>query len=150
MSKNSMELPFITTVRSAINSLQKLPSYKVSRQSTPVNTPQIQHTYDVDVDPSSSSVENKDITVPFGATFEIHRLENETTGYQWTATTSSGLSIVDEKYLFDCPAGIMGCGGTVVWTVKTIEKGTQSFSAVYKRSWEPNPVRVLNITVQVT
>ncbi|CAN5795311.1 hypothetical protein BH23THE1_BH23THE1_35560 [soil metagenome] len=115
--------PFISTIRSAANTI---------KQNSTQNT-----------------TENKTITVPNGKIFEIRRPQNMTTGYQWTASVSSGLTIVDERYLYECPPGIVGCGGYIVWSVKTTTPGTHFFGAIYKRSWEPNPAETLNITVMV-
>ena len=72
-----------------------------------------------------------------GDTIIMELKENPTTGYSWNLSASSGLSLVDDKYVQD-PAkeGMAGVGGVHVWTFDVIEDGVQKISAVYKRPWE--------------
>ncbi len=78
----------------------------------------------------------KTITVNEGATIKVSLDENPTTGYSWNETVTSGLTVVDSKYV-SSGSGMMGAGGVHEWTIKATGKGQQRFSAVYKRPWEP-------------
>ena len=92
-------------------------------------------------------------TVPLGLqqSLSIRLPENPTTGYAWNATVSDGLAITDTAYTPDPQStGMVGAGGTRNWTVRGVKAGTQRFSAVYVRSWEPNlTANQFNLTVQV-
>ena len=73
-----------------------------------------------------------------GTRFAVQLKENPTTGFQWNATVSSGLSIQSSDYQMDKAAeGMVGVGGTRTWVIVADDLGTQKFSAVYMRSWEP-------------
>jgi predicted secreted protein/putative hemolysin len=70
--------------------------------------------------------------------FAIQLRENPTTGFAWNATVSSGLEIQSSDYQQDKVAeGMVGAGGNRTWVIAAKDTGTQTFSAVYKRSWEP-------------
>jgi inhibitor of cysteine peptidase len=79
---------------------------------------------------TSSLVHHGDIIV-------IRLPENPTTGYRWDITTSDGLRILDDSYIYPDPSGRMtGAGGWRRVTLMPEALGTESFSAVHKRSWE--------------
>lgn len=70
--------------------------------------------------------------------FAIRLRENPTTGFTWNATVSSGLEIQSTDYELDkAPQGMVGVGGTRTWVIGANGFGTQKFSAIYRRSWEP-------------
>ncbi|MFH0968410.1 MAG: protease inhibitor I42 family protein, partial [Methanobacteriota archaeon] len=78
------------------------------------------------------------LTAKLDDTILISLKENPTTGYSWNVTNSSGLEIVSDEYVMDTAAeGMVGVGGVHDWMVKAVETGNQTFSAVYKHSWEP-------------
>jgi putative hemolysin/predicted secreted protein len=73
-----------------------------------------------------------------GTRFAVELKENPTTGFMWNATVSSGLEILSSDYQQDKAApGMVGVGGTHTWVLLAKDLGTQKFSAVYRRSWEP-------------
>ncbi len=92
----------------------------------------------------------KTIMVNQGSTVKVTLDENPTTGYSWNVTTTPGLTAVDSKYV-SSGSGMVGAGGVHEWTIKATNKGTQQFSAVYKRPWEPvagnETTYTLNISV---
>jgi inhibitor of cysteine peptidase len=92
----------------------------------------------------------KTITVNEGASIKVSLDENPTTGYSWNETVTAGLTVVDSKYV-SSGSGMMGAGGVHEWTIKATGKGSQQFSAVYKRPWEPiagnETAFILNIPV---
>ena len=70
--------------------------------------------------------------------FAVVLAENPTTGFMWNATLSSGLELQSSDYLQnDAPSGMVGVGGTRTWVIIAKDLGDQKFSAVSKRSWEP-------------
>ena len=72
-----------------------------------------------------------------GTTFAVELPENPTTGYQWNATVSQGLSLVSDAYKENAHAeGMVGVGGVHTWVIRANDTGSQKFSAIYKRSWE--------------
>jgi putative hemolysin/predicted secreted protein len=73
-----------------------------------------------------------------GTRFAVQLKGNPTTGFEWNATTSSGLVIQNSTYQPDKTVREMvGVGGTQTWVILAKDRGTQKFSAVYRRSWEP-------------
>ncbi len=73
-----------------------------------------------------------------GTRFAVQLKENPTTGFGWNATVSSGLEIQSSDYQQDKAAeGMVGVGGTRTWVIVAKDLGTQTFSASYRRSWEP-------------
>jgi inhibitor of cysteine peptidase len=78
----------------------------------------------------------KTVSVNEGSIVKIALDENPTTGYSWNESASSGLKVLDSQYTAS-QSGLMGAGGVHEWTIKAEGKGTQQFSAIYKRPWEP-------------
>lgn len=73
-----------------------------------------------------------------GTRFAVQLRENPTTGFGWNATVSSGFEIRSSDYQQDKAAeGMVGVGGTRTWVIVAKDLGTQTFSASYRRSWEP-------------
>ena len=70
--------------------------------------------------------------------FAVVLPENPTTGFMWNATLSPGLVLQSSDYLQnDAPSGMVGVGGTRTWVILAKDIGNQKFSAISKRSWEP-------------
>lgn len=72
-----------------------------------------------------------------GQTTQISLKENPTTGYSWNVTVTDGLVIIDDTFVGPDNKRLVGAGGTHIWTLKATGVGNQSFSGVYRRSWEP-------------
>jgi len=78
------------------------------------------------------------ITLPVGSTTTIELKENPTTGYAWNVTLTPGLKIETDSYIMDnTSTDRVGVGGTHRWVVRGVSAGKQTFSAIYKRPWEP-------------
>jgi predicted secreted protein len=90
---------------------------------------------------------SKTITVTSGKVFDVSLPANATTGYKWDVTPSPGLTIVDEKYTFNCAPNVVGCGGQSVWTLNTSGPGTYMLKGVYQRPWEHIPAQTYTITI---
>jgi inhibitor of cysteine peptidase len=81
--------------------------------------------------------DGKTITVAEGSRIFVALEENPTTGYEWNATVSEGLSILSDDFEpSDTSGQVVGAGGIRSWELVATETGTQEFSAVYKRPWE--------------
>jgi len=59
---------------------------------------------------------------------------NPTTGYYWTASPESGLTVLKDDYITDNTTGLVGAGGTYVWYVTAEKAGTYQFGATNQRS----------------
>lgn len=91
------------------------------------------------------------ITLPAGTTTTIELQENPTTGYAWNVTLSPGLLIENNTYLQDKgTADRVGAGGTHQWVVRGVSAGNQTFSAIYKRPWEPTTGNETQFTEFIT
>jgi predicted secreted protein len=71
-------------------------------------------------------------TISMGDTIAIAIGEEPGQGYQWNATVTDGLEIVNESYTRDpqCPPDAPGCPVLHVWQVKAEQRGSQIFAAV--------------------
>jgi inhibitor of cysteine peptidase len=102
---------------------------------------------------SEDRIKVSEETMPLNSTKDIYLKENPTTGFQWNATITRGLVIETDEYMADhVKPGIVGSGGTHHWMIRGVERGNQTFDAVYRRSWEPltrNETRyTLNIIIE--
>ncbi len=72
-----------------------------------------------------------------GSEFAVVLDENPTTGYEWNATLTSGLFLVNDTYEVNPhPEGMVGVGGKHTWLIRADESGLQEFYAIYGRPWE--------------
>jgi inhibitor of cysteine peptidase len=86
-----------------------------------------------------------------GDTITIYLKENPTTGYQWNATVTPGLTIENDTYVADPKGpGIVGSGGMHYWLIRGTEAGEQAFNAIYKRPWEPETGDETRFTMDIT
>lgn len=86
----------------------------------------------------NESANGTTVNMTVGSSITIQLKENPTTGYTWNATVTKGLALTDRNFTEDQHAPNMtGVGGIHTWDVKATGNGTQKFSAIYKRSWEP-------------
>jgi predicted secreted protein/putative hemolysin len=82
--------------------------------------------------------------------FAVVLPENPTTGFVWNATLSPGLELQSSDYRQDdAPVGMVGVGGTRTWVIIAKDIGTQKFSAVYQRAWEPVTGNETTYTVNI-
>jgi len=76
--------------------------------------------------------------VPVGSNVTIQLAENPTTGYQWNATASAGLKLLEDNFLSsNTTEPMVGAGGIREWVYEAETVGNATFDAVYMRSWEP-------------
>lgn len=73
-----------------------------------------------------------------GTKFAVELKENPTTGYEWNATVTNGLEIVSSECVENQHReGMVGVGSVHTWVILAKDTGSQKFSAIYLRSWEP-------------
>jgi inhibitor of cysteine peptidase len=78
-----------------------------------------------------------EVNITKDSEFSIRLEENPTTGFQWNATLSSGLTLLSDDYrVNEHPQGMVGVGGIHSWNIRAAGTGVQTFSAIYARSWE--------------
>ncbi len=74
--------------------------------------------------------------------FEITLKSNPTTGYKWKWIKEHPSKIIDSvssTYIQDkAEPYMMGVGGNEIWKFKGKEKGIDTLTFEYCRSWEPN------------
>lgn len=76
-------------------------------------------------------------TVSIGDKVTLSIAGNPTTGYQWVAQETEGLTVSEEYKHNDAPEGMAGVGGVYTWTITSDTPGAYYFTAYYQRSWEP-------------
>ena len=97
----------------------------------------------------SDNGKTEDITQ--GTKFAVELKENPTTGYEWNATVTNGLEILSSECVENPHReGMVGVGGVHTWTVLAKETGSQKFSGVYLRSWEPVTGNETSFAVNIT
>ncbi len=77
------------------------------------------------------------VLLKIGEQTTVSLKENPTTGYTWNVSVSDGLSIVNDEFIGPENKQIVGAGGVHKWTLEAVAPGNQTFSGVYRRSWEP-------------
>jgi predicted secreted protein len=81
------------------------------------------------------------VPVKTGNTVRISLAENPSTGFSWNATTTGDLSVSHTGYTTGDPVGaimgMVGGGGARTWDLVIGEEKVQTFSAAYRRPWEP-------------
>jgi len=78
------------------------------------------------------------IEVKVGQEFNITLNSNPTTGYQWQLAkrlNETILQLVGSVYK-PSGSGLIGSGGTEIWTFKAVSSGTAGISLKYVRPWE--------------
>jgi predicted secreted protein/putative hemolysin len=81
---------------------------------------------------------NAIVQIANGGQFAVKLDANPTTGFEWNATVTQGLVITNSSYQQNAnPGGMVGVGGTQMWTLKATATGKQTFSAIYKQPWMP-------------
>ena len=93
------------------------------------------------------------IKVKVGQEFNITLESNPTTGYQWQLAKELDRSIVElvRSEYRPSESGLLGAGGTEVWTFKAVKGGTAEISFEYVRSWETDvpPIKEKNFGIIV-
>lgn len=94
------------------------------------------------------------VAVLAGNQFTIVLPSNQTTGYSWRMASQLNNNVVRQlgnRYV-EPSEGMIGRGGTELWTFKAVGKGTQTISMEYVRPWEQNAQpakkRTFSVTVQ--
>ena len=97
----------------------------------------------------------KTIKVKVGDLVAISLKGNPTTGYSWRTGKLDGKAIEqsgDPKYAVDAHrAGMVGVGGTFLFTFKAVKSGKTQIGLEYVRPWEKDkkPVQTFAVTIEV-
>jgi inhibitor of cysteine peptidase len=80
---------------------------------------------------------------------------NPTTGYSWNenATMLTAQKIITQQsydYVEPTSTGIVGAGGTSVWTFKAVAAGVGIIQLSYSRPWEGGEKDTYTLTINVT
>lgn len=93
------------------------------------------------------------IPIAVGQSLEVRLPSNPTTGYRWTAGTLSSTSSLRQKRapaFVSSKSGLLGAGGTQVFSYDAVAAGTAPLSFSYSRPWEHGPpARRIDFTVVV-
>ena len=118
-------------------------------------------TYRADAALASKTVEltrddsGKTVTVRPGATVRIKLKSNRTTGYSWALTGKLDEKVLksegNEYKVDEHPAGMVGVGGSDVWTFRALAAGRTEIVLGYARPWEKDkePAQAFKLTVVV-
>jgi inhibitor of cysteine peptidase len=88
--------------------------------------------------PLGEADNGKIVAVVPGSTVNVSLNENPTTGYSWNWTLTPGLELVNDSFVANTTSGLVGAGGIHTWVLKLNNSSdAQTFTAVYKRPWEP-------------
>ncbi|MBN1643735.1 MAG: protease inhibitor I42 family protein [Dehalococcoidales bacterium] len=104
----------------------------------------------VSVDDSHSG---KEIKIGVGGTLTVSLSSNQTTGFQWELKEIGDTGLIqktDSQY--EAPtSGLVGAGGTEIWTFRALKAGTTTITMEYSRPWEggEQAVNTFNLTVVI-
>ena len=95
-----------------------------------------------------------DFEIRKNETFDITLISNPSTSYSWKWINDRSSKLVDSVSKNYTPTkvkeGIVGSGGNEIWKFKGKEKGIDTLTFEYCRSWEPNStVETKKISVKI-
>ena len=99
--------------------------------------------------------DGKTVTVRPGDTVRIKLKSNRTTGYSWAMTGKLDEKVLksegNEYKVDEHPAGMVGVGGSDVWTFQALAAGKTEIVLGYARPWEKDkePAQAFKLTVVV-
>jgi inhibitor of cysteine peptidase len=122
---------------------------EIPTNMTEKNTAQANKT--MEAGPIVTEAENgKTISLRHGGSFTLELREDPSAGYAWELYLSSGLSILDERYVEGPnPQNLVGVPGTHSWLIEAVDKGSQNITGIYRRSWENTTSTAENFTLNV-
>jgi len=96
---------------------------------------------------------NKQVTLKVGQVFEVELPSNQTTGYRWNYR-SDGEAVVEKvgepSYMLgSSPMGMVGGGGTEIWTFRATNGGRGTIRLEYARPWERDVAPVQTVVFKV-
>jgi inhibitor of cysteine peptidase len=93
----------------------------------------------------------RQVEIEAGGKIVINLEGNPSTGYTWEAKDldTSLLEQVGDPVFISTAPGLVGSGGTLTLTFKSLKAGITSLKLVYHRPWEPgvDPLDTFTITV---
>jgi inhibitor of cysteine peptidase len=100
----------------------------------------------------SAADNSKTVEVKAGDQIVIALEGNPSTGYTWEAKDldASMFQQVGETEFKSSNPGLIGAGGTLTLTFKTLKAGTSALTLIYHRPWETDVAPVNTFMVNVT
>ncbi len=97
----------------------------------------------------------KNIDLALSGILTVKLGSNPTTGYSWSenATMLTAQKIIVQQsyeYVEPTSTGIVGAGGTSVWTFKAVTAGVGNIQLSYSRPWEGGEKDTYTLTIKVT
>jgi inhibitor of cysteine peptidase len=95
----------------------------------------------------------KDIELILPGSLTVSLDSNPTTGYQWGEAEISAPSViaqVSRNFVEPEDTGVVGSGGTDVWTFDSKAAGTATIKMSYGRPWEGGEKDTFTLTINVT
>ena len=92
------------------------------------------------------------IVATVGSSFTVTLASNHTTGYSWRLASKPGAVVKEGGSTYNSPnTGMVGQGGTEIWSFRAVAKGKTSIALEYVRPWEKNkpPARKQAFAVEV-
>jgi len=83
----------------------------------------------------NNTADEKVLIVPANDRVIVRLTENPTTGYEWNATVSKGLTVIGDTYTAP-DSDLMGAAGYHEWILAPSTVDTYTFKAVSLRPWE--------------
>ena len=101
----------------------------------------------------TSADKDSQVEVKVGGQIVITLDGNPSTGYTWQAKDldASMFEQVGDTTFISSNPGLVGSGGTLALTFKTLKEGTTTLALVYHRPWETgvDPIDTFEVTVTV-
>jgi formylglycine-generating enzyme required for sulfatase activity len=86
--------------------------------------------------------DHEEVTTLVGEEFKISLDSNPSTGYSWSLAEHlpDWLELLDKTYVATDP-GVIGGGGTEIWTFRATGSGSATLTFEYQRPWEDKPIQ---------
>ena len=93
----------------------------------------------------------REIELSVGEEFEIHLLENPTTGFQWLLISNGEPACTLQSNFFETASGPPGRGGSHYWRFQAVQVGIGHIDLVYKQPWvqEKTPARRVTLHARI-
>lgn len=113
-------------------------STPVPEETAAVSGPSIPPSFEEEIAMLQNKTDNEGpVRLKIGEKTTVSLKENPTTGYTWNVSVTDGLKIVNDTFIGPENKQIVGAGGVHEWILEATAPGNQTFTGVYRRSWEP-------------
>ena len=102
-----------------------------------------------------ASYNGQEVTIDAGKILVLILESNPTTGFSWELSEPIGenlLALIESRYESgaDAETGLVGAGGTEVWTFETLTAGVTTITMEYSRPWDGGEKAAQTFEVSVT